>query len=169
MKEVFEEIALHENGVLKCFDNNYSNFDGSKIFSTVYKLELNYKEHKILIVNELGQQNIGSVELKIELGTKISNFEISSRSHFWKLFNKRSNILKVECNNVSLKSTLEKLIINTGLEKIAKENLFQPNIFTKSNDYKDLAIITEYHLNFPDKKGALISLIQFYKQIIDNI
>ena len=92
-------------------------------------------------------------------------FTITNINHLVNLFLRKKQILKVDCSNESFKHYLQNLLIETNLEKIAKDNLFEPKISSKIEG-ENLVIETIYHLEFEEKIEALKALIEFYKKLI---
>lgn len=57
---------------------------------------------------------------------------------------------------------------SSNLEKIAKENTFEPKI-TSVKEKNIQFIKTQYSLQFEDKLGGLKALIEFHKLLIDKL
>lgn len=140
---------------------------GSFLPITHYYINLNYKGYSIEAKNELGNFNMGTVSVDLK-HHEIPDFKINATDHFTNLFLRRKNILKVKSNDSIFKEKLIEFSIESNLEKIAKENSFEPSIYPKHEIGKQL-IITDYSLQLDDKIGALEAIINFYKRIIDSI
>lgn len=164
MKETFKSISLEENVEFIFDDRKYSTSRGA-IPVSIYELTIPYKNHSIFIRNELGNGNLGKIQTELK-DFSIPFFEITNRSHFWRLFNRKSNILSIKCERFLFKTTLQQLLLDTELEKIARENLFEPKIYAV-NETHLVNLTCEYHLEFEDKEGVLRPLIKFYKALID--
>jgi hypothetical protein len=169
MNEVFEEIAKHENCEFKTHAEKYAILNGTRIFVYHYFLKIEYENHFINITSELGNHNIGKIEMAIIPTENISEFLITSRSLYVRLFNKKLNILKVECRDSRFNKYLQGLLFSTNLENLARENRFEPQISFSLNQNKGMLLTTDYHLEFNNKKDVLLSLIKFYKAIVTHL
>ncbi|AXG72818.1 hypothetical protein DVK85_00645 [Flavobacterium arcticum] len=169
MNEVFAEIAKQENGEFEVIDTKYSGGRGTRVFVSYYSLVINYKGYCINVSYELGNHNLAKIEMQLQLGETIPEFLITNRSHYYRLFYRKANILKVESPNNAFKKNLESLLISTNLELLARENLFEPKIITSLNEDNIKVLVTEFHLVFENKKGVLYALITFYKGIVDQL
>ena len=154
---------------LKLMLKNMLILNGTRIFVYHYFLKIAYKNHIINITNELGNHNMGKIEMAIIPTENISEFIITSRSIYVRLFNKKLNILKVECKDSTFNKYLQDLLFSTNLENLARENRFQPQISCSLNQSKDMLLTTDYHLEFNSKKDVLLSLIKFYKAIVTHL
>jgi len=63
---------------------------------------------------------------------------------------------------------LEEALFESGMEEIAKENLFEPSIKIERIEGAQF-VNTEYHLQLKDKIGAVKALIYFYKEIVNGL
>lgn len=138
---------------------------GSRVPVSLYELLHEYKGHTIELVYELGNHNLARVEVNLG-AVRLPFFLITNKSHFSRLFSSKGNILKVECKHPQFKKYLEEILISTGLEQIARDNLFEPRIETKT-EKNEVKIIAGFYLGFEDKIGTILPLLDFYKQIID--
>lgn len=142
---------------------------GTGVFITVSKfvLTIPYKNHLIRIENEYGTSQLGKLEMRIEKGF-IPEFEVKSQSHLKNIFLIKKRRFLINCSDLQYKRLIEEWIVNSGMEAIAKENLFEPHVRlekVKGAQY----MITEYHLQLEDKMGGLKAMIQFYKQCVNNL
>lgn len=167
MEKILSEIAKSEFGSFKKIDQKLANFNRSRLFITKYELEILYKNRPIKILNEMGNHNLGSFEVAFPSNLTIPDFRIVTKSHLWKLFHPKSNILVVDYKNISFQTFLQKTSITSNLETVCRANLFEPVINVKRTKNEEIKIITDYHLEFNDKKTAMLSLVNFYKSIID--
>ena len=142
---------------------------GTELFITIGKfvLTIPYKKHLIRIENEYGSSNPGRLEMKIEKGF-VPEFEITSQSHLKNIFLIKKRRFVINCSDLPYKLLIEESLINSGMEAIARENLFEPYIRTEKKENSQY-IITEYHLQLKDKIGGLKAMIQFYKNIVDDL
>lgn len=140
---------------------------GTGVFVTVseFKISVPYKKHIIVIENEYGNPVSGKVKMKIEKGL-ILDFKITAQSHLRNLFSIKKKWFIVDCNNTQFQFQLKESLIHSGMETIAKENLFEPNIYLESIEGEQF-MFTVYHLQLKDKIGAVKALIEFYRKIVD--
>ncbi len=166
MKKLFEELANEwENTTFSYEDFRVAGAGFSKQPITMYSLEMIYKGNYIRIKNDLGNHNTGNVELRIK-EKLLPDFEVSGTNHFANLFLRRKELLKVTCGDIKFKKYLEKKLIDSNLEQVAKDNLFEPKITCKA-EMLCSDITTLYHLEFSDKIGAIKAIVHFYKDLID--
>lgn len=167
MKEKYKEFA---SKIADC-EFTYNDFKisgrilGSKVFASLYELKISYKDHFIFVRNELGQSNMGKIVAVLK-HANFPDFEITTRNHFTKLFSGDKSTFRIKCDNDSLANYIRQRIGMCNLEQIAKDNLFEPKIYTSLHENKT-EIITDYHLEFEDKTGALTALVSFYKSLVD--
>ena len=168
MKEVFAAVAKHENGQYEVIDSKFDGSGGSKMFVSYYHLDIDYKDHRIHISYEMGNHNMAKIEMQLLPGEIIPEFSITNRSHYYRLFYRKANILKVKSTNITFKKYLEDLLLSTNLEMLARENLFEPQIGIVRKETTKV-LNAEFHLVFGDKEGVLHALISFYKGIVDRL
>ena len=168
MEEVFAAIAEKEKGNFKADVVKYTMPDSSKMFVSHYYLEVDYKGHQIHIYYEMGNHNMAKAEVQLLPGENFPQFSITNRSHYYRLFYRKANILKVECTSNTFKKYLEELLASTNLELLARENLFEPQMRILQKDVVKV-LSCEFHLVFGDKEGVLYGLIAFYKSIVDRL
>ncbi|MFD2909614.1 hypothetical protein ACFSX9_12825 [Flavobacterium ardleyense] len=166
MKIIFEKLADEiQNATFSYEDFNVLGKGFSRLTISTYLLEVSYKGNYIRIKNEFGNHNLGTVELIIKNRT-LPEFEIKSGNHFFNLFLPKRKMINVYCKNYAFKKFLEKKLIDSKLEQIAQNNLFEPKITNNTFEFNS-TIQTLYHLEFEDKIGALKALINFHKELID--
>ncbi len=167
MNKIFQEIASDENGIYHSQNQSFFGFGMSKTPMTKHHLEIEYSGCLMKVYYELGNYNLAKIETHFSRNTYIPEFQIKTTNHYRRLFNRKLNSLIIETNEVDFKRFLEAAFIKTELEQIARDNSFQPKMFTKLAD-GSLKFITEYSLEFPDKIKALKSMIKLYKLLIDR-
>lgn len=131
-----------------------------------FKLSVPYKRHFIVIDNEYGTNNSATVKMKVEKGFT-PEFKITARNHLKNLFARKKRFFEIESSNVQFKNYLEEALFESGMDEIAKENLFEPTIQVERIAGSQF-INAEYHLQLKDKIGAVKALIDFYKLIVDR-
>ncbi|WCM40952.1 hypothetical protein MG290_08245 [Flavobacterium sp. CBA20B-1] len=168
MQNEYKALAdSYKNALFSFTDYKVGGIGGSKLPISEYIIEVTYKNMTIKMRNELGNYNLGTVDLILS-NCNFHSFEITSRNHFMSLFSRKKEMLKISCNNLSFRNTLQETVINCGLEKIAKQNAFEPHIVSSYKDGK-WKVASKYHLEFEDKIGAANALIDFYKLLIDFV
>lgn len=140
---------------------------GAEVTITISKfiISIPFKNHLIQLENEYGTSNSATVLMKIQKGF-VPEFEIRSRSHLSNLFALKKRSFTVDSENAQIKSQLEKALVISGMEEVAKKNLFEPTIRAERINGAQF-IKTDYHLQLKDKIGAAKALIDFYKKIVD--
>ncbi len=166
IKPLFEALATElENTTFTYEDYNVPLGGFTKLPMTLYNLETMYKGYSIQVQNEFGNHNLGNVNLVLQNKT-LPEFDVVSGNHFTNLFLRKKDMLTVKCRNIAFKKFLEQKLQDSNLQRIAKDNLFEPKITNKSNQV-DSHIHTLYHLEFSEKIGAIKAIINFYKDLID--
>lgn len=97
----------------------------------------------------------------------IPEFKIESRNHLQNLFSIKKKSFEVKCENQQFKSIVEEALEKSGMNQIAKDNLFEPTIKVE-NENGEQSINSEYHLQLKDKIGGAKALIDFYKILVDR-
>jgi len=166
MKKFFLELSKIENGEYKYKEQIISTGMGSRSPYDVHILKINYKDQQIIIKNEIGTANIGSVLCELPISIKQTEFSIRTRSHFFKLFSKDENAFIIKCLNDNLKNYFHTNL--NALEKYTLETQFELSINGALNNSR-FEIITEYNLIFENREKVLIALIQLYKDLINNL
>ena len=168
MQNEYKALAdSYENAIFSFNDFKVGGVGGSRMTISEYHIEIPYKNMIINVSNELGNHNLGKVDVTLS-NCNFHSFEITSRNHFMSLFSRKKEMLKISCTNNTFKNTLQNTAIASGLEKIAKQNAFEPHIASNYTNGK-WNVSTKYHLEFEDKIGALKALIDFHKLLIDSI
>lgn len=175
MENLFNKLSIEENGECHItYKQSYSPFvmsPFSKIKNglQIKSLTLNvpYKGQTIQVIYSLSNIQTGIVSCTLEKGLDLPEFHIVARSHYWRLFNKKKNILKVECSAQNFSKILIAKLATLQIEETARNFQFEPTILGKkaNNQYE---LKTSYHLAFPNKKEILRPIIDFYKCLIDN-
>lgn len=167
MEDILKTIAVRENGLFE--ESEFKTGTGGGSYATIsyYNLILDYKEHHIEMRNELGNSNTGYVKVVFE-NKSLETFVITNRSHFWRLLNRKSNILTIKSIDSILSLRLQDLLERSLLEHYSRENVFEPKIYNIAEG-KKMVLIAEYHLEFDDKRNITEALINFYKLFIDAV
>lgn len=170
MEEIFKEISEEEKCNFTVTRENeyahtlFASFIGLRISSLILNIE--YKGHNIQVVNKVGDHKMGEIKCELLSSLILSNFDIKYKSHYWRLFNRKSNILTIKSDNQKLNQYLQDKLISSRLENISRKSQFEPTITGFRND-KHYNISTSYSLQFHHKREVLKPLISFYKSIID--
>ena len=175
MEDLFKKLSEEVHGDYEVtYEKSYSPFimsplsrieNGVQIKSLA--LNIPYKGTAIEVIYKLSNDQVGVLSTKLEKGVALPEFQITNRSHFLRLLNKRLNILKVECGDNGFKTFLTKQLWDLKLEELARNVQFEPAIkgSIKSGYYE---LETTYHLAFPDKKTVLPMMIALYKALINK-
>ena len=174
MKELFEEIAKAENCLVNIeYETAYTPFvmsvftrieDGVQIKSL--SLDIPYRDHKIEVRYSLSNDQSAIIKCNISLGHTLSTFRISNRSHYLRLFNRRLDILKIDCKDEKFGICIREKLQDTGLEQLARKTQFEPSIEGEMNENAYM-LVTSYYLGFSEKEEVLSMIIEFYKLVID--
>ena len=174
MEELFKKLSIEENcNYDVAYEKSYSPFIMSPLTRKVnglqiksLRLEVTHKNQVIQIIYKLSNNQTGLLSCKLEERFRLPKFRVTYRSHFWRIFNKNKNLLKVECAENNFSKFLQEKLSSLQIEETARKFLFEPTLLgSKENNHYELK--TSYHLAFPDKKNILRPLIDFYKCLID--
>ncbi len=164
--DAFERLSTKYNGQLKTTDHKHDIGTGHSLFSTKYQLTFNSKAETITVNNELGHQNLGSVELKISGTPPLSNFKIKTRPLINQLIWRKKPPLVLACVNHTLNQYIEQSITYTKLNTLAKQVQFEPEI-SGSQQNGSYSLICNYSLVFNRKEYAIEIISDFFTSIID--
>jgi hypothetical protein len=162
MEEYFKNLAAQEGWEFKVEKQDYLGLSFSDLPVTTYFFKTMHNGVEIKSQYEFGNYNLAEFEAEIRDNINLNSFEITAKSHFWKLFNPQKSILKVDCVNSFLKNEIQKSLTRFKLEELANKRIFQPHI-----TYKNYNLYTKFHLQFEDKETSLKPMMDFYKRIID--
>lgn len=168
IKSKFREISTSLGGEY-LFSEKISKSLTTTSHSTDYhKLIIPYNDSEIVVRYEFGNLNIASVNVTTAFRNSPISFSISKRNHLITLFNKKAKSLKVTSDNLNTKLRIEDILLSSGLEKIATDTTFEPEIKLAEND-KKIEVSTIFYLGFVEKENSILPIINFYKGIIDLI
>lgn len=167
MKEEYETLLSNYDGALLYQEESRFNVFGMTYdgFMSKFVLKIPYKDHEIEVENEYGKANVGEVRMKL-FDCKWVAFNIQTRNHLKRLFSFNKASFIVQSSQYDQKVFLEKLLCTSGMQKIEKDNLFEPYI-SLENDSNESVVITRYHLQFEDKIKALKAIIDFYIGLVN--
>ncbi len=166
MKPVFTRIAVEEGGHYQFRDEKYWGGDMSVIPITYHKLVVPIKDAHVIVDYELGNHNMASFFCELSDFNPIPSFTISYRSPYRRLFNKKLNALKVNCEDTHFKNYLQQELIELELEHIARDSQFEPNIKLIHSD-TSAELKTRYYLGFKYKHRVIQPLLRFYEAVIE--
>lgn len=175
MEELFKKISKENNCEYKAvYEPMYtafvmSEFTRKVIGKQIKTLSVNilYRKHLIKVEYNVSIGQSGLIIVDFENGEQLPEFDIKNRSHFLRLVKKKLDILKVEGEDVQFNDSLSKKIKELGLEELARNNQFEPNIVARKIDNK-IQVHSTYHLAFEEKKEVLEPMIALYKWLIDT-
>jgi len=168
LNDFFLELSKKESGKYYFKDDTVASGIGSRSPYKVYNLNIDYKNHKIQIKNEIGLRNVGSISCKLPVSSKQKEFSIRTRNHFFKLFRKDKKSFIIKCKNEHFKKSISDNLSLCNLEKYTFNTQFELTVYGKG-DYNGYEIKTEYNLIFENRENVLIALIQFYKDLIKGL
>ncbi|WP_196889869.1 hypothetical protein [Aureivirga sp. CE67] len=167
IEEKFIEISEELNCNYRQENTKYNNvLSGSNLPVTDHYLEIEYKDSFINLSYEFGSQNIAEIITEIELKQPKEDFEISTRSHFKRLFVQNKSPWKIKNSNPVLKGKILKLLEESKLTEIANESTFEPLIKGKGTKNR-FELTTRYSLAFENKEESILPIINLNKRIID--
>ena len=175
MEELFKKVSIEENCSYNVvYENSYSPFvmspftrrvDGVQAKSIT--LEIKYNNHIIKVEYKLNNDRTGILNCKLGARDRLPKFKITNKSHYWRFFNRKKNILKIDCDEPKFKTTIEEKLNGLGIEQIARNTQFEPIIVGANNNNNFFEIKTSFHLAFSAKKDILRPLIELYKYFVD--
>lgn len=166
LEENIKSLCLEFDADLKIEEKKVSGRLGSFIPISTYFINKEYRGYSIEIKMELGNHNLCEMNLRMNQNY-IPDFEITSIDHFMNLFLRKKNILSIKTKDRNYKEFLLQATIQSNLENIAKQNSFEPKIFSiKEKNIQFVKAV--YSLQLDDKVGALRAMLEFYKLIIDR-
>jgi len=129
-------------------------------------LTIPYKGHTIIAKYEFGNHNVGEIFTTIKKANKKYFFKLKKNSHFKLLFSKNKFSLKVIIESNQNQRRIEGILSESGLEQIAKETSFNPEIkfITKGLETE---VKTHFYLGFKNKEKSILPVINFYKDLIN--
>ncbi len=166
LKIQIQEITEQIDAQYKYREEKEKWINGVVYLVSAHYITTEYKNHTIFLEYELGKYNMGYVKMELERDHIMIPFQFKKVSHLRRLFNSKMNSLQVVCKNKIFKKEIERLLIESHLEQIARDTLFEPQIEIqqKKGGYE---MITKFYLGFDDKEHSIIPMIDFYKGIID--
>ena len=165
MKSEFEIISKKYNGEFKLEERIVKGIGFSSLPITSYKLVVPIDNIKISIVYEFGNYNLANIRMTLFDVAPSNFFKFKKQGALKLLFSKNKNSLDVISESTTIKNAVFTLLQQTGLEKIARDTLFEPEIiFTNSKNKCE--IHTRFYLGFKNKENSLEPIIEFYKGMI---
>ena len=130
-------------------------------------LSFKHKEIDIVLRNETGTAYVGSVMSTFTTIRHSLEFELTTRSHFSRLFIKAKRPFTIKTSNLNLNRFLSENESLKKLEEIASATKFAPHIkgFYEGSIFK---LKVDYHLEFSNWQQVIEPLFNFYKDFIDR-
>ncbi|MGG8497856.1 hypothetical protein ACQY1Q_15700 [Tenacibaculum sp. TC6] len=166
LEEHFTKIAEKEGATLHITNDSVRIGGGARCPDIHYQLYIIYKDRKIRVSNKIGVCEVGSVACRICDSKESLKFELTTRSHFRSLFLGKKNRCKLKAENHNIDSFFKNSLSWKELRKMVNETAFMP-MFLGENTEEGFSLITEYHMEFPNKEQVVEPLITFYKEFID--
>lgn len=174
MLEIFQQIAKEENGDLYINNERYSAYlptvvMGAVVYSDTYQLSFEYKKHTVLVKNELGAHNVGTLNCILNLELPHKDFVLTPKGFWYKIASKSGQMgFTIKTDDAMLKRFLEGNTTLLQLSEIVRRSGFEP--FTTGKDKgRYFELHTQYHLQFEQRTLVPRPLIQFYKELIDYL
>ncbi len=164
----FQEIATEVNGIYKINDAKYNGGRSGVIPVTEHLLRVEYKSNIIDVKYEFGNTNVAQVVSTFQCKRILTPFQLSTKSHFGRLFSKNKSPWKVKCHDKEVKYLFERLLNSAGLKQMAEERAFEPELIGTLAGQK-YTLKTKFYLGFDDKEESLLPMINFYKMVIDYV
>ncbi|WP_196890133.1 hypothetical protein [Aureivirga sp. CE67] len=161
--EISEELNCNYKIVNKEIDDY---FLGRKLSVNDYYLEIEHQNSVIFLCYELANQSMAKVTVEVELNHFKENFEISTRSHFQRLFVKNKSPWKINCPNAEFKKKLLTILDKNELSDFAQKTSFEPIIYGK-RAFNKIKIETKFSLAFENKENSIIPVINYHKRMIE--
>lgn len=168
MEHIFEEIAKEQNTTYTPQRSVYYAGSEGNDFQNHYRLDIKHKGETIIVTNMLGAQSYGRINLEINNSTFQYPFKITTIDHLEALIFFKKDRMKIKCKDISLKVFLDRSQDLDDMKYFLKATTFSPTIEGKFKD-GTYTILTEYHINFPERGEVIRPLIDLYKSLIDYI
>lgn len=167
IKTEFRRIAEKHSGRFQYKDKDTATYQGVYSPNVFFKITCPYNNSEIKIINNTGYHYSGTISSKFKTVLHSLELNLTTRTHFSRVFSKSKSPFKIKVKNLNLKAFLEQSKSFEELEHIAATTKFEPFI---SGLYKDglFVLNTKYHLQFQDWQQVLEPLIMFYKEFIDE-
>ena len=168
LEQHFEQIAEEYNGEYRLTEEKVMGRGGSTIPLDKHYISVTPRKNKISLYIEVCEIIFATVTTKIENAHKSKSFKFKKRSPFIILFNKNKKSLIVQTEKEGVRNSIEKFLIETGLEQIAKDTLFEPIIVFKESG-QNLDVELMFSMVFKDKEKVIKPVIEFLSKLEDYI
>jgi hypothetical protein len=163
MKAEFERLSKKLNAYHSFSSNYCSGSIGSKITVDKHELIIPFKGKNILLTYEFGNHNVGQIVYQPRENSGIPVFSIGKRKMLSQLFIKNKHVLIVKSDDNDFKAFLTHQMLTLGIENIAKNSLFEPEIlYTHKYTLK-----ANYSLSFDKKVDVIEPMVSLFKNIIE--
>lgn len=83
------------------------------------------------------------------------------------LLSKSNNsVFKISSQSDNTVKYIQQILINSGLNEIAKNTNFSPSITFQNRD-QSTEIKTQFYIGFQNKEQVIVPIFEFYKELID--
>lgn len=123
-KGEFQKIAAEYAGEYEVQEYVYKGEGFSSMPVSDHKIIIPNNEFDLLIEFDFGDTSVCTLRTQMNNANAFKFFQFKKRSPFLLLFNKGLKSLIVETGNEKVKYDIEKLLLETGVENIAKNTLF---------------------------------------------
>lgn len=164
LEQHFEKIANDYNGEYHFTQERVMGRGGSFLPLDKHYISITNGKNKISFYIEVCEIAFATVKTQIENAQKSKIFKLKKRSPFLLLFSKNKKSLTVLNEREDVRRTIEKILVETGLEKISKDSLFEPIIkFTEISQNLEVEIM--FSMVFKDKEKVIRPIIEFLIKI----
>lgn len=165
----YHKIAKENNLEFRINDKYYSGKLLGVDFGTVsvdhYLFKKSFNNLEVELTNEFGNTNLAFAKCIVPNKPGLYPFKTNVSNVFWTMINKNKNRINIDCENQMFKLRVEKLLIDSGIEKLSKTLNFEPLITLTLKDFK-WHLNMRYSLQFSGKENAVLVVFAFYKKFI---
>lgn len=173
MHNVFEDIALRENGKFHFHEGRYTSYAPginrvqTTEFADDYEVSFMYREQRMVLKNQMGASNVGTLNAALMRRALYEDFELESKGFWYKLTGSAGQMgFNLKGGDTELERFLDGNATLLQLSDLVRKYAFEPHITGKDkNGYFE--VHTHYHLQFAERVQVPQPLIAFYKDLID--
>ena len=167
-EEIFNTLASDKDCTYTRDDFTVAGNWGARAPVSLHRLRIGYEGTEIQMKLDLGNHNLAEVNVEIPVKSVVSSFKLTTKEQLARLFSFNKSPWKVKAEDHQLSQEVCKALDQSGLTKLAKDELFDPTI---EGLYKDLSykIFTRYYLGFNNKEKSVEPVILFYKELIQYV
>ncbi len=167
-EEILSTLASDKNCTYTREDFTVAGNWGASAPVSIHRLRIAHEGLEIQMKIDLGNHNLAEVNVVIPVNSLVSDFKLTTKEQLSRLFSFDKSPWKVKTKDPQLNREVSKALDQSGLTKLAKDEIFVPTI---EGLYKDLTytVFTRYYLGFNNKEKSVELVIEFYKELIQHI